>query len=445
MFVDKLQISITGDWSISHDRQLDDWLRDTVDLIELGCLRRPEVSGSRVTFLQRRDAPVSFRSLKLSFTGLRERNGRFQVQADLNPTRILSHAFARLTDATKESAAQLPEDERLGFCLGDLQPPDFFATADDVPRGFDGNDNWIENRIEMARVLGHYEAHFPPLLLREFRAYLSYLLAMQVPPDGPVTTDLLQVMDGEFRLHWGGLRVSEIETYIERAHPKATIMVQRGGLAMLAADYATETRPFLSAPTLSRSQGSVRVLGDLAGPYKLAVYAKDSDCIRFEVRRKGAGNYAELRTRTEAIARFAGIVELERNAFVTKAHWPAVFELFSGPDRYDRFDFRELLFQLQAAVGPDTREMFFLFEKLLVEGGLASSDLRPIVRTRLLRAKVIERQKIRPRDMNGSPPRYILRPPYRDIALDFMLPKTATRPATIRPVGRRQRVRISAD
>lgn len=393
-------------------------------------------------------ARTTLRNLTLQFYDVHQGQGRFKVGVDFNPTRTLAHRLEALSDDAEQLAEVVPEDDHIDYFFACLTAAEFFRSTDGFPatRGgvsatLDGNDNWIENPKRAARILGPYPERFPRLMFSMYRNFINQLLGMEGAQAGPGSHDLVEVNGGCFMIDWANLRVPQIETYIDVAHPRAAVAVQRGGITALAGDHATEVR----LVALDRIDRAVRVRSSLAGPYSLSVYAKAEKCIRFEVARSGRGDYRSVGRFADPADRFSGIVRHEREQFLRKVRWQDVFGLFSGPEEYDRFDFRDLLEAIRRAVGPNTTETFRLIDKLVIEGGVSESDLSQSVRTRLLRGHIIKQQKIRPREINGRGRRYVLAPPYRDIVLDLQLPKTATKLATNRPPGRRRRVRIAAD
>jgi len=358
----------------------------------------------------------------------------------LNPTRTLAHLLHSLSSDVIDHAKALPEIERLDYVLARISPEDFFRAVEGVPLGYDRNDNWLENPKEARRILGPYENQFPRIMFCQYCDFIHDLLgAQEVLTSDDGQRCRLPVNGGHFIVDWSGLKVPQIETYIDRYHQNASIMVQRGGMAAIAGDHSTEIRTVFSDTTMERNERSIRVLSKLSDKYSLSVYAKAKGCIRFEVSRNKKGDYSSIKGIDDPADRFVGIIDMERQKFVAALNWQAVFDLFSGSDAYDRTHFRDFLEVIHAAFDLDhiaeierdslaqnRRTAFALIDKFMTEGGISQSDLSPAIRKKLLDGGVIQRQKIRAREMNGKEPQYILKSPYRDIILDLQLPRTAT-------------------
>ena len=446
VFIDRMQLTVKGTWAAPNDVSANEWLIQSVSHPECRWLTQISPSQKSTNYKTLASAETTLKNLRLNFYDVHQGRGNFKIGVDLNPTRTTAHLLKALPEDAEEEASVITDD-RIDHFFAHMSAAEFFGSVDGVlgaqggvPVTLDGNDNWIGNPKRAASILGPYQDRFPRLVFLKFRSFINQLLGTEGAQAGNGGTDFLEANGGHFTVDWGGLHVPQIETYFDVAHPKAVVAVQRGGMTALAGDHSTAVR----LVTLERHDRAVRVLSSLARPYSLSVYAKARNCIRFEVARNGKGDYRSIGRHDNPADRFAGIVRHEREQFLRRVRWEAEFDLYSGPDQYNRFDLRDLLEAIWRAVGSNMAETFGLIDKLIIQGGVCDSDMRSVVRTRLLRAGIIQQQKIRPREINGKGRRYILKPPYRDIVLDLQLPKTATKPATNRPLDRSRRVRISA-
>ena len=100
MFVDKLQLAVGGGWAIFDGQPLSVWLGNCRFSDHPDCFGIPNVFQKKVTLGQKKSAPLSFRKLKIEAYDNGEGRGRLRVTVDLNPSRVLAHAFQKLTQLT---------------------------------------------------------------------------------------------------------------------------------------------------------------------------------------------------------------------------------------------------------------------------------------------------------------------------------------------------------
>lgn len=418
--VDRLMVSITGQWSSSapNGRSLFD---NALHFPEVPWFNRasytPSTRPNSVSLaMSRRSNTSTISKCEFKAWPLNGRSGQFKVGLSLNPTRTLAHLLARFGEGGRE--ADQRGNEGFASFLRSLPPSSFFLQAEPncISPSLDGSDNWLPPTRQVADQVGR---DFWPIFLQiyayQVRSFCVSLLCMLPSSTVEETVDLIGLNGGSARLDWSEIRVPQIECYIERYHRDAIATVRRGGWAVLSADHSAELRAYSGDATFTRENDRFAIGLTISDRYKLAMYAKRADRIRFEVRRIGKGNYSDLRPATTPTMRMLDIIEHERAQLLTRVGWSDVGELLAGPDHPQLHDLAELIEQVASAVDSDAAIMSAVLKALLLEGALSEGSANHNCIQRLVRQGVLERARVRRRDINNRSTRYVLRAPYRDI------------------------------
>ena len=264
------------------------------------------------------------------------------------------------------------------------------------------------------RLGGNFWPPFLALFVERVRQLCVALLSEYPDVQTEGTTDRIMLPNGSVMLDWGEVKVPQIECYFERFHREAVVAVRRGGWALLAADHSGEMRSCADRATFTRDNDRFAIGLPLNDIYKLAVYAKLRDRIRFEVRRIGKGNYSGLAPASTP-ARLLDIMEHQREHVLGAVIWQSVGELLAGPDQPQLHDLSHLIEQVRIAADGDAEVLAAVLSSLLIEGSVSEGTATSRVIQRLVDGGLIERPRVRRRDINKRVTRYSLTAPYRDI------------------------------
>lgn len=419
--VDRLDVSVSGRWISS--RSLTEFFSNRLQLVENGWLNTPvEREGSLTVELSQLPARNSstLSAWKLRVTGRAGAGGIIRVKIGANPTRTLHHLLITL-GSVEEST--LPEWLDM---LRELGPLDFFSKGE-LPNGsgqsLDGSDNFIPDG---ALGRGVVQIGFWRSYLGIFCDQLRGLCDLILRDDGATPQEGLR-SDERLEVDWAHVLVPQIECYFERYHRSAEWAVRQGCWHLLAADHSATIHTYAGNWSAARDNRRFAATLPLRRGNWLAIYAKLSDRMRFERRRHGRGSYAHLPSHGESSARLMAILELERQTLIDRIRWETIGEIFSGPDEVSVPDFLLLVEQVEAASQGSAATMGHLLRSLIFDGAVvvpqtdAPPDLGRAVRDLQARG-VIDRARVRPRDMNGRETRFALRAPFREIHSLFVEP-----------------------
>lgn len=416
--VDRLQVSITGRWRSSSENG---WslFENALHLPQVDWFNRPERppnpnSASRNVGLSKRRNGSTISACTIALRRLNTSDGIVQIDLTLNPTRTLSHLLARYT-------GDHSSDDRVDLDLLDelrgLELTDFFRQTDeaDVGRSLDGSDNVLPPTRQVREQLGDdFWSTFLPLFVDRVRHLCVALLSEYPSVETDEQIDRITLPDGMVMVDWSEVKVPQIECYFERYHRDAITAVRRGGWAVLATDHTSAIQTYADQISFSRDNDRFAIGMPLNDIYRLAIYAKLRDRIRFEVRRVGKGNYSGLPAHPSG-SRLLDIIEHERARALNASNWQNLGELLAGPDRPQIQDLAHMIEQVGLAVNGDADVMTAILGALLIDGSVSENTAPRDVIRRLSDGGIIERSRIRHRDINNRVTRYILTAPYREV------------------------------
>lgn len=402
VWIDKLRLSLRGNWVGGQSRYAE--YRDFV------ALRDPRVSW--IGTISRTDRVLTVKSEKanrhVTFSDLEIRvnaGGSIFVELLCNPTRTLAHLMHGFTGAD-------------GFVdwLTQASPAEFFRQRDGVPLAFGGTDNWIADFKRVKTLLGESPFDtFLPIFCRQLWAVVALHLAPD--PDAQITFlpnaagvrmrgDRIEV---DFRGH--DFNVREIETYIERYHPRASAVV-RGAADRCLMEYP-DAYVSTYLPEFEREGRTLAFKLPITRERKVKVYAKRSHRIRFEVsyreRRGSVGSTIEER-------QIVPVLNREREAFITACLWGDIGRLLHERPQPELSDLREFFAVVEAAAIKRNCSPASTIAELIISGGMEkrSDDPRDrrLLRTDLEKRGVLARRLVTERALKGRPVWSALRGPY---------------------------------
>ena len=425
--VDKLSVTFVGHW---HSRLGNGWplFENALYLVEEedwfnrpARSANPNTTSLRTTINKRRKSST-IKECAITARKLNQRNGDVLIDLTVNPTRTLAHLFARAESLLASSHAG---HQDLLTILAALRPAQFFASAGEgvIEPSLDGSDNWLPPMRSLRQQLGSdFWPRYLGVFFEQIRRLCLSVLSEYPQVETIGTVDHLRMgasggnaPDGVLTIDWSDVRIAEHECYFERFHSEAVLTVRRGGWALLAADHSAEMRVYSDPVTLNRDNGRFTIGLTLHGSYKLAIYAKRPDRIRFEVRRKGKRGHSDLPVPTTPGAQLLNIIQREREHLVSGVIWTNLGELLAGPDYPQLHDLARLIEQVSWAIADDQSAFAPVLQTLLVEGAITADASNKRVVQRLVRASVVQRVRLRPRDANKRDRRFALKAPYRDI------------------------------
>lgn len=411
--IDKLEVSVAGHW-ICHSGNGEAMFRNMLTLPDVQWFNMPQPTPKSMTVeMSRSQNGSTISECKVRITSPRSDHGGIHVNLTVNPTRTFAHLLARF--GTDLSPAEMWEE------ISSLSPVSFFAKAEAglISPSLDGSDNWLPAARYMRDRLGADPwERFLPLFCDRLRR-LCNALQMEAPIDpANEPTNRMSSPSGEVSLHWSEVRVSSVETYFERYHRLAISTVRRGGNALLAADHAVDFWRYVpEASSFHRENDRFSIILALPGARKLAIYAKLRDRLRFEIRRKGKGDYSRLGSPTDGNMRLLGILEQERRLLIGAVRWDAIGEFLAGPDHPQIADVETLIEQVCASCGQNANLAAEILNRLLFDGAIVEADASPAIIGDLRKRGIIERRLIRVRDQNRRARRFSLAAPYLDVHL----------------------------
>ncbi|WP_447931864.1 hypothetical protein [Sphingopyxis fribergensis] len=411
--IDKLEVSVAGHW-ICHSGNGEAMFRNRLAFPDVQWFNTPQASPQSMTVSMSRSRNGStITECKVRIASTRSQQGTININLSVNPTRTLAHLLARF--GNELSPAELWSE------IASLSPVSFFAKAEAglISSSLDGSDNWLPaTRYVRDRLGGDPWEHFLPIYVDRLRVVCNALLMEALVDPANEPTNRVPSPMGDVSLHWGDVRVSSVETYFERYHRHAISTVRRGGNALLAADHSVDFWRYLPAATsFHRENARFSVSMKLPGTRRLAIYAKLRDRLRFEIRRKGKGDYSRLASPTDGNMRLLGILEQERRALLGAVEWEAIGELFAGPDHPEIADIETLIEQVCASCGQEASFAAEILNRLLFDGAITEADVPRAIIGNLRKRGIVDRQLIRVRDINGRTKRFALTAPYRDVHL----------------------------
>lgn len=411
--IDKLEITVAGTWR-SHGVNGEALFENLLAMLDVEWFNRPETSRRGVVklSLSSQDNGSTISECEVSVFSTQGDQGGIKVALTVNPTRTLAHLLARFDQGI------LPSDLRAE--LSALSPMTFFSQAPTgtILASLDNSTNWLPAPRHVRERLGEdYWDFFIFVFCEQLRTFCNLLLMEAAVEPSNEPTNRISSSSGDVSLDWGGVRVSSVESYFERYHAQAVAAVRRGGTALLAADHSVDFWRYApQASSFHRENDRFSVGLKLTNIRRLSIYAKLRDRIRFEIRRKGKGDYRTLPTPTTGTMRLVDILQLERAVLLDAVRWDAIGELFAGPDRPEMADVAELISQVGAACA-DADDVAATINMLIFEGGISATNATQSTISNLQRRGIITRYRVRPRDLNRRISRYALTAPYLDIHL----------------------------
>lgn len=428
--IDRLQVQVKGTFALTNG-SFGQFAETLLHQPDLGWFNRPGGTGSFRSVDWSARAQSSIREMSATLRSTTQNRGTAKLEATLNPTATMAHCIKRYQ-------AERPHSSFLDYLRG-LPPGNFFALADDAQEHFvqslDGRDNWLPPPSDLGELM---DRDYWPAYLAIFVAQLRQLV-LQVfsePQNVSVSTsgarDTVRSSNGWVEIEWDRVSVPQIECYFERFHSTATLAVRRGGWAVLSADHSAHLKRYIGNARFERDNDRLSVSVPLTDTRWLSIYAKLADRMRFEVVRKGKGDYSALPLPEAPIQRLFEIIALERGNTLVAVRWPSIGELFAGPDYPDIHDLQVLIRHIARAAGDNETLLSDLMTKLLYDGSIEerwaiSSREHRTATSALKAAGVLEKNAIRRRDMSktgrqGRRPRLHLTAGYRDIHILFTDP-----------------------
>lgn len=419
--VDRMDISVSGRWS--SPRSMTEFFSNRLQIVENRWLNVPVAreGATTVELTQRSSQNTStISNLSIRVSARAGQIGSIKIKIGLNPTRTLHHLLAYFEQG--EGEADGPLLDRLSL----LSPLEFFSKssrATEMAVSLDGGDNFLPD-VSLARRLVHVD--FWPTYLEVFCEQLRRLCELILSETGAALDEGLSSNE-RLELDWAEVRVPQIECYFERYHRSAVWAVRQGCWHLLAADHSATVRSYEGDWSAVRDNRRFAASLPLTSGCHLAIYAKLHDRLRFERRRNGRGNYIRLARNRTGMARLLAIIQMERQSLIDGVRWGEIGEIFSGPDEAAVPDFLLLIEQVEAASRGNAATFGHLLKSLIIEGAVVrpragpTLDLGGPIRE-LQERGVIDRARIRPRDLNGRDTRYALRSPFREIHSLFVEP-----------------------
>lgn len=411
--IDKLEMSVAGDW-VSHSGTGDAMFRSRLTLPEVQWFNAPQRSPQHMLVSMSRNRNGSTISeCKVRISSTRHERGPIHISLSVNPTRTLAHLLARF--GNELSPTELWEE------ISRLSPVAFFAKAEAgrISPSLDGSDNWLPaTRYVRDRLGDDPWERFLPIFCDRLRRFCNALL-MEAPVDpANEPTNRMPSPSGDVSLHWGAVRIASVEAYFERYHRQAISTVRRGGNALLAADHSIDFWRYVpEASSFHRENARFSISMKLTEKLRLAIYAKLRDRLRFEIRRKGKGDYSALGSPTDGNMRLLDILQQERRILIGAVRWDAIGELLAGPDHPQIADIETLIEQVCASCGQDANLAAETLNSLLFDGALVEADAPPAIIEDLQKRGIVERRLTRVKDRNRRARRFSLTAPYLDVHL----------------------------
>lgn len=419
--IDRFNLSVAGQWRASRAAPNDLSVSEYFALISAPTADdvwfRSEGGPDKVTVRTRADASTTLGRVKLTFSERRTSSGNvyFRLTGG-NITRTLHHLLV----------SHGHFGGRFIGAMADLDPFRFFAKSQgEVPIGFGKNaDNWISDYALLHDCLGQdpFDA-FHPVYVRQLQRLIAWLVLPHYEQRHLIDGDrIVSTVPGiECAMAWGSVRVPQMEAYFERRHSHA-----RGAVRLLASaalfDFDdADARRYINNASIwaEREEDDLSVGMELRDTYRLAIYAKYYDRIRFEVRRKGkpASPPGSLPTPDPATLLLAKI-RSERENLLTAAQWAAAGALMDEHPTPQLSDLVQLCDVVQRLCAAHECAFASVLSALLEDGGIRanSADGWPeALIGDLERAGVVYRVTLRRRDHRNANKRYALRPEYRGL------------------------------
>lgn len=296
--VDKLSIIVNGTW---RTPAAEEFFREQLGIPSVDWFTSPTLERGNLVVSTVRRENSSLGNLRLSISQLHQPQGGIKVALDCNPTRTFAHILATA-----------PDNGYIFDYLHNLDALEFFslAPASHIALSLDDKTNWLRSpQLARQRLGGSINEMFLPVFATKLKSLLTLLLGTTSRDDG---ND--QVMDyntgASARLHWGQIRVPQIESYFERHHSSAVAAVRRASMKVLAADHTSTATMYRDNPEFERDQDCFKLSLPIMEQRKLVIYAKTHSRIRFEVRRDKKGRYGRLPPPTGPIDRLLNIIAL---------------------------------------------------------------------------------------------------------------------------------------
>jgi hypothetical protein len=418
--IDRIQISVAGSWHISRAGQspqmaVEDFFGSLGVSHEVDWFRSPEERANLWLIRTRSNAATTLGPTEISVRGRNDGRGRININLKgANPTRTLAHLLA---DHGTEA----------GFAnaISALSPSRFFALANNsIPRAIGSSpDNWLPEPDVVVRCLGRNPfAVFLPIYVGQLQRLIAEMLSpfapSQMVPEGP---DMVWSEHGlVVRVEWGRARVPQIESYFERHHGGAVGAVRSAAVVALGeadmADVRRYSRPV--SDWIERQDDCLSIGLPLTDRYRLGIYAKSPDRLRFEVRRFKKGDYSGLASPAQPHDWLLGIMNMERHKLLDAMSWPRVGAMFNeqpNPQMSDLIRLCSLIAQACSEYGLDVQSVM---ARLFEDGGITRNghdDVPTAFLQRLCRAGVLHHLVVGRRDHPRPRKRYSLTPEYRHL------------------------------
>jgi hypothetical protein len=409
-YVDRFTFTVRGQWETSTNTGQTFFEQRFFDPAERW-LRAPTGSGHRRSVVTRFVSPLNVGAIKIEATGCTQRRGHIVVHASVNPTRTLSSLLIRF-GAHPNFSDHIASLDELAF----FRSP---SSLDRLPRALDGGDNYVPSSPSLRSLLPPDPfLRFLPIYLGQLRALLARAISSA---PGEEYDDGTEQVFGEpgnlIRLNWGSIEAPQIETYFERYHGRAVAAVRTAGASILDGDRRTLLRVYPNDADMERRADCYRVALRVNDRYRLVVYAKTEDRIRFEMRRHGRGRYSGLPAMRRPDDRLLGILlSVERDEAERLVDWLEIFRQFDEPDAPAVGDLVELVGLVIRAADGDEVQARLLIDRLIADGGLSPGYVRHIGRrtiNALVRFGVIFPIEFRRQRLSsGQQRRYVLTAQY---------------------------------
>lgn len=215
--------------------------------------------------------------------------------------------------------------------------------------------------------------------------------------------------------------IREIETYIERYHPRATAIVRTAAERCLAEFPDANVSAYLPDSDGNRQQFSregrqLTFTLPISLNRTVNVYSKHSDRIRFEVRyRQRRGTVGS----THEDRQIVPVLNRERQAYLLACEWQNVGRLLYERAQPELGDLQEFLSVIEAAAVKRGCSPASVIAELIISGGMEqrSDDLRSkrLLRNDLAKRGILMRQLVTERGQKNRPVWFALRGPYEEL------------------------------
>lgn len=416
--IDMVKLSVIGHWRAlptTHDcLSVEEYFEHLVPSDDPNWFRVERTSDG-IMIRTRAEADTTLGELKLTVNRQREPYGRIRLAASCNLTRTMHHLLIMHGHLGSQFTNHLQN----------LAPLDFFARAPgSVPLGFGKADNWISDYAVMIRCLGPspfraFNGIFVEQLQRLIHTLILPFDGLLIRPDG---TSLVAQMHGiECRVDWGAIRFSHVEAYFERRHSHAVGAVRLLSTAALADFGQVKVWRYITNDSLwsERHEDQLTVGITLRDNHELAIYAKASGRIRFEVRRRGKGTKVKvLEGPATPLKRAVDVLCHSQSYLLEAARWQTIGPLLDEHPAPQMNDLVFLCSAIQSACAAHHVEFQSVLKAILDEGGLVANPARGVTEElvqNLIAAGILHRPVARVRDHRSPTKRYALRPVYRGL------------------------------